>query len=153
MTIADEIAKLEELHVAGSLSDEEFYHAKQRVLNGHSEPGRIQGMNEGTWCMLMHLSQLLNYSALGLIAPIVMWLMSKDESQVARIHGVNMINWMISWAIYMVVSALASTVLIGIPFLIAFSLLGVIFPIVAAVKASNNQIWEYPMAINFLAVN
>lgn len=154
MSIPDEIRKLEDLYEAGSLTDDEFFQAKQRILDGASvESGRIQGIDEKMWCTLMHLSQLLTYSGLGVIAPIVMWLMSKDESRLARIHGIHMINWMISCFIYVVVSALLSAVLIGIPFLIVFGLLSVIFPIVAAIKANNNEIWEYPMSIKFLSVN
>lgn len=152
MSIADEVKKLEELHAEGALTDEEFDSAKQRVLNGESSghgDGRIFGIGSNTWCLLMHLSQLLTYSAAGIVVPIVMWLLSKDESREARIHGANMMNWLLSCIIYMVVSGLLCFVVIGIPFFIMFACLSVIFPIVAAIKAHNREYWQYPMAIQF----
>ena len=83
MTIADELARLEELRNNGSLTETEFEEAKRRALHEHSTsgapfavgasaPGMIHGMQEETYCMLMHLSQLLTFSGLGIVAPIVM---------------------------------------------------------------------------------
>lgn len=97
----------------------------------------------------MHVSQLLTYSAAGIVVPIVMWLVSKDQSRQARIHGANMMNWLISCIIYMAISGVLTLVLIGFIPLVMFALLSVIFPIVAAVKAHNNEYWRYPMSIQF----
>ena len=41
-------------------------------------------------------------------------------------------------------------VLIGIPIVIAVAVMGIIFPIIAAVKCNNGEIWSYPLAIRFL---
>lgn len=158
MSIADEIRKLEELHAAGALTDQEFSEAKQKVLSGQSHhstnhhcDGRIHGMAEPTWCMLMHLSQLLLFAGgIGLVVPVVMWAISKDESELARIHGAHMMNWLISSFIYAVVTGILSFALVGIPFLIAVLILDIVFPIVAAVKANNGEIWRYPLSIEFL---
>ena len=140
------------LHAAGSLSDAEFEAARQQLFNGEIEGGgRIHGMEEKTWCTLMHLSQLLTWSGAGIIVPIVMWLMSKDESRIARLHGANMMNWMISSVIYALVCGVLSIVLIGIPLLVILGVLGVVFPIIAGIKANNNEIWEYPLCIRFIS--
>jgi len=40
-------------------------------------------------------------------------------------------------------------VLIGIPLLIALAILAIVFPIVAAIKANNGQVWKYPLSIPF----
>ena len=152
MSDADELRRLEELHAAGSLSDAEFEAARQRLFSGEVEgSGRIHGMEEKTWCTLMHLSQLLTYSGLGVVAPIVMWLMSKDESRIARIHGANMMNWMISYFIYAMVSGVLTIILVGIPMLIILAILGVVFPVIAGMKANDNEIWEYPLTIRFIS--
>ncbi|HEX4927658.1 MAG TPA: PspC domain-containing protein [Burkholderiales bacterium] len=45
MTIADEIAKLHELHSRGALSVEEFESAKARLLRGAVEPGEGPAIN------------------------------------------------------------------------------------------------------------
>ncbi len=160
MTIADELARLQALRDAGSLTEIEFEEAKRKVLHeqpqpamsgfgGSSVPGQILGVNEETYCTLMHLSQLLVVSGLGIVAPIVMWVISKDESDLARRHGNRMMNWLISSLIYAFVSGLLSMVLIGIPLLILILILDFVFPIMAAVKANNGEIWSYPGAIRF----
>ncbi|WP_161604689.1 DUF4870 domain-containing protein [Roseiconus nitratireducens] len=160
MNLSDELARLEELRRSGSLSEIEFEQAKRRVIDEHqspgatpfggtSVPGQVYGLKEETWCALMHLSQLLVYSGLGIIVPIAMWLVSKDQSDASRRHGARMMNWLLSSLIYAAAGALLSMVLIGIPLLILVAILDFIFPIVAAVKANDGKLWSYPLAIRF----
>jgi uncharacterized Tic20 family protein len=175
MTLADELARLQELRDAGSLTEVEFEEAKRRVLDEHSasarsgpagtspggpgqpgaglgggQPGMIQGMGEETWCVLMHLSQLLAYSLLGIVVPVVMWAMSKDQSDLARRHGARMMNWLISNVIYAAVAGALCVVLIGIPLVFLVAILQLVFPIIAALKANSGEVWSYPLAIRFI---
>jgi uncharacterized Tic20 family protein len=39
--------------------------------------------------------------------------------------------------------------IIGIPLLVAVAVLSIVFPIVAAIKASNGEVWKYPLTIRF----
>ena len=98
----------------------------------------------------MHLSPLASWSGIGIILPIVMWAISKDESDLARRHGARMMNWLISSVIYAGVGVVLSLVFIGIPILIVLAICGIAFPILAALKCNNNELWSYPMAIRFL---
>ena len=153
MSISDEISRLEQLRSQGSLTDDEFAEAKRRVLDGDSETvyvesdGKLFGIAESTWCMLMHLSQLISWSVIGLIAPIVMWALSKDESELARRHGSRMMNWLLSSIIYAAIGAVLIWVIVGIPILLAVFLLNIVFPIMAAMKCNDGEVWSYPMAI------
>jgi len=177
MTIADELARLEELRRNGSITEQEFLDAKRRVfseqptgtaetgsphaagpsppgggspLGVSSAPGQIQGVDEKLWCILMHLSQLLVFSGLGIIVPIVMWVVSKDESEWARQNGARMMNWLISSLIYAAISSVLVLVFIGIPMLFVIGILDLIFPIIAALKANDGVAWRYPLAIRFI---
>lgn len=166
MSIAQEIQKLEELRRSGALSDQEFHHAKQKVLDGEtwstgfpmaagvSADGTplVFGFQENTWCLMMHLSQLLAFASggLGFVVPVVMWAMTKDQSATISQHGTRIINWLLSFLIYSLVSGVLCMVLIGFPMLIAVLLMSVIFPIVAAMKANNGELWSYPLTIRFL---
>ena len=152
MSLADEIARLQQLRSEGTLTEAEFVEAKQQVLSGDSPglSGRIYGVEETTWCMLMHLSPLASWSGIGVILPIVMWAISKDESDLARRHGARMMNWLISSVIYAGVGLVLSLVLIGIPMLMVLAVCGAVFPILAAVKCSKHELWSYPTAIRFL---
>lgn len=162
--LSDELERLQKLRDAGTLSEEEFQMAKQRLLQSPeaeqqsfapyaaqvSQPGRIHGLEEKTWCMLLHLSQLLIFAGgIGGAAPIVMWAISKDDSRAANRHGMVILNWYISALIYGVVSGLLCFIVIGIPMVMALAALTVIFPIIGAMKANEGTLWSYPLSIKF----
>lgn len=177
MSIADELARLEELRRIGSLTEIEFEEAKRLALDSQSagqnsssadrrpdrspnpyaavEPGNamafgeIHGIKENTWCALMHLSQLLTISGLGIVVPIVMYITSKDESEMARRQGACMMNWFISSILYAIVFLILSFFLIGIPLLILLGIVELVFPVIAAIKANDGKVWSYPGAIHF----
>ncbi len=163
--LSEELERLQKLRDTGALSEEEFYVAKQRLLQS-PEPdpaaygmpgvqqqhnvGKIHGLEERTWCMLMHLSQLLIFAGgIGGAAPIVMWAISKDDSRAANRHGMVILNWYISALIYGVVSGLLCFVVIGIPMVLALAGLTVAFPIIGAMKANEGTLWNYPLSIKF----
>jgi uncharacterized Tic20 family protein len=104
------------------------------------------------WAMFLHLSVLGGFliPLAGLVAPIVIWQMKKDELPLLDAHGRNAMNWIISEVIYWTISFVLAFVLIGMPMLGILGLLSIIFPVVAAVKANNGVVWKYPMAIPFL---
>lgn len=105
------------------------------------------------WGLLLHLSQFAGFVVPfgGLIVPIVIWQLKKNELPGIDIHGKNAVNWIISAIIYAIVSAVLIVVLIGIPLLLILVVLHVVFPIVAAIKANSGEYWKYPMAITFLS--
>lgn len=107
------------------------------------------GMNENTFCMLMHLSQFAAGSGLGVILPIVMWATNKDQSPTIDRHGKNIFNFMLSILIYGFVSGILCIFLVGFLMLAALAIVYIVFPILAAVKANNGEYWEYPLCIRF----
>jgi uncharacterized Tic20 family protein len=166
MNVADELHKLQQLHQSGALNDDEFALAKARLLNGPPEvqPGmdapleanevRFVTQEEQTrqWACFLHLSILAGFVVpfAGLVVPIVIWQLKKAELPGIDVHGKNALNWILSKLIYVAVCALLILVIIGIPLLIALGVVAVIFPIVAAIKANNGEVWKYPLAIPFL---
>ena len=104
------------------------------------------------WAMIMHLSQLGNYviPLSGVIAPIVIWQLKKDELPTIDAHGKNVTNWIISTLIYGLVFLLLSLVVIGVFLLIALGVANIIFVIMGAVKANSGEVWKYPGTISFL---
>jgi len=156
MNLAQQLEQLDQLRASGSLSDSEFQIAKEKAIAGEAQPphkvssGMIHGVEERTWCTLMHVSQLLVYSAIGIVVPIVMWILGKEKSEMVRRHGNRMMNWIISGFIYGVVAGLLSLAFIGIPFVIALFVMGIAFPIMAAMKCNKGELWSYPLTIKFL---
>jgi uncharacterized protein len=112
----------------------------------------LQGKESKQMGMFLHLSQLLNLliPIAGIIAPIVLWQMKKDEIAGLDAHGKMIVNWMISCLIYSVISFVLAFVLIGFVGFFAIAVMGLIFPIIGGVKANNGELWEYPLTIKFL---
>ncbi len=162
MNVADELHKLDQLHQAGALSDEEFARAKDAVLNPPpvtvAAPEREYGdpmdreQQTRQWAMFVHLSLLAGFVVpfAGFVLPIVLWQVKKNELPGIDIHGKIVVNWILSAIIYAFVCFLLVFVLVGIPLLIALAILGIVFPIIGGVKASNGEVWKYPLSITFL---
>ena len=166
MNVADELQKLEELHQSGAINDDEFALAKAKLLNGRPEvqpvaaaPPEATGLSPAAqeqqtrrWGLFVHLSVLAGFLVplAGLVVPIVIWQLKKAELPGIDAHGKNALNWIISAIIYAAVCVILVLVVIGIPLLIALGVVGVIFPIVAGIKANNGEVWKYPLAITFL---
>ena len=104
------------------------------------------------WAMLLHFSMLLGFVVplAGLIAPIVIWQVKKNEMPAIEEHGKNATNWIISAVIYAIISTILVFVVVGIPLLIALGILSIVFPIIAGVKANNGEMWKYPLTIAFI---
>lgn len=112
------------------------------------------GMEENTFLMLMHLSQLAGFvvPGAGLILPIVMWATNKDQSEVVDRHGKMILNWMISLFIYSIVSFILVFLIVGIFTFIALALINLIFAVIGGVKANEGVLWHYPLSIKFFTV-
>ena len=139
------------------------------MSNEHDNANRqFWGMNLNTYCMLMNLIQIL--PGWGQIFAILMWVMNKDNSSEIDHYGKNVINWIISYVIYFIVAGMINLVIAVIcvfltmaftaPFIIlghlsmvftsiVFMIIGLAFPIIAAVKANNEVLWKYPLSIQF----
>lgn len=109
------------------------------------------GMAENTYVMLMHLSQLLACITfgIGLAAPIILWALNKDSNPRVDAAGKRIFNFLISFAIYSIVSSFLIVLLIGGLLLLALGIVALIFIILAAVKANNGEDWDYPLTIKF----
>ena len=162
MSVADEIEKLNALWKSGALSEEEYQKAKQSLLEKQDSfdekfskaVGDISS-NENMWAMFIHLSQLCGYLVplAGLIVPIVLWQVKKNESRIIDQHGRIVANWIITACIFGLVFLVLSFVIIGIPLLLILGVLSIVFPIVGGIKANNGELWPYPLCIKFFALD
>lgn len=99
--------------------------------------------------MLMHLSQFAGIviPLAGFVVPILMWIANKETNEKVDLHGKNILNFMISFAIYAAVLAIT---VIGIPLAVVIGIVYVVFVILASVKANNGEYWKYPFTIQFI---
>jgi uncharacterized protein len=133
-------------------------HEEERVKTrdeGFDEPPRERAIEvpstgeptaeEKQWGMFCHLSVLGGFLVGGLffVGPLICWLIKKDTSKYVDYHGKEALNFGISLFIYVLVSAVLSGFLIGIPLLIAAMVFGVVMPIIAGMKANEGQDYKY----------
>ena len=103
--------------------------------------------------VLTHLSQLLDFVTVigGFIVPLVLWLTKKDEVFDMDSHGKAILNFRISMFIYAIICIPLILLLgLGVIGLIVIGIFYLIFPIVNAIKASNNEEPSYPFSISFI---
>lgn len=115
-------------------------------------PMGLQTSEQKQMGMFLHLSQLLNLilPPAGIIVPIVLWQMKKEETPALDAHGKMVVNWLISSLIYFAVSGVLCIILIGFLGLLALGIMSIVFPIIGGIKANNGELWEYPLTIKFL---
>lgn len=118
----------------------------------YSPQASLQTPEQKQMGLFIHLSQFANLILfpLGIILPIVLWQTQKDKMEGIDAHGKMVVNWMISFTIYMIVSIVLMFVLVGILTALAAMVMGIVFPIIGAVKANNGEFWEYPLTIKFI---
>lgn len=113
----------------------------------------VMSSNTRTWCVLCHASALLGlfFHFLGhIFGPLIVWLVKRGEGAEIDAHGKESLNFQISMLIYDAVALILCFVLIGIPILLLLWVLNTIFVIVAAIKASDGELYRYPLTIRFI---
>lgn len=103
--------------------------------------------------VLTHLSQFIDlFTGIGgFLVPLILWLVKKDEVIGMDQHGRAILNFRISMFIYLLI-CIPMVIVFGLG-LIGFLVIGIfylIFPIINAIRASNEEEPNYPLSIQFL---
>lgn len=108
---------------------------------------------EKNWAMFCHLAALSGFLIPfgNFLGPLIIWLIKKDASPLVDAEGKKSLNFQISVSIYFVVSAILVFVLIGFVLLIAVGIFALVMIILAAVKTSNGEDFQYPLSIRFFS--
>jgi len=112
-----------------------------------------QSGNVRTWCVACHLSALAGFvlPAFGhVLGPLIVWLIKRGDSPEIDAHGKEALNFQISMLIYNLVAGVLCLVLIGFALLAVLHILNVVFVIIAALKASEGQMYRYPLTIRLI---
>ena len=105
------------------------------------------GRDERQWAMICHLSAMLMYCTVigGFIAPLVIWLLKRDEMPFVADQGRETLNFQITTLLALIVGGLLVLVLIGFVIIGAVLLFHLIVTIIAAVKVSEGVAYRYPV--------
>jgi uncharacterized protein len=102
---------------------------------------------EKLWAMGAHLGPLV----LGIVAPLVVWLLFKDRSAYLDRTGKEALNMQISYMLYGLVAGISIILLVGLLLLPAVGLAWLVLMIVATVKVANHEEFRYPAIIRFVS--
>ena len=101
---------------------------------------------DNTLPILTHILGLLT----GFLGPLVILLASSKED--AKKHAKIVLNWQFSLLIYFIIAGILTLVLVGFFLFIALGIMNTIFSIIGAVKASEGEVWKYPLSIQFFKI-
>jgi hypothetical protein len=94
MNVADELEKLQRLRESGAIDEDEYRRAKEKILSGGSISSFLDNVFTGDeesqtrqWAMILHLTLLLSFSMIGIIAPILIWQIKKKDLPKIDEHG------------------------------------------------------------------
>ena len=107
---------------------------------------------EKTWGMLAHLSMFAgHFIPFGnIIAPLVIWLVKRDESDFVAYHGKESLNFQISVTIYVFISFILALLLVGFLLVAILWIFNLIIVIIAGIKANDGEWYRYPLTIRFI---
>jgi uncharacterized Tic20 family protein len=100
--------------------------------------------DEKLWILFAHLSFLVG---LGLIVPLVIYLVKKPESTLIGDHAREALNFHISVYVYMLAMCITCFLAWLAP---VVWVAGAIAAIVAAIKASDGQFFRYPLTFRLV---
>ena len=107
---------------------------------------------EKNWATLGHASAFLGaFILIAVSGPFVVWLLKEKYGAFALRHTMEALNFNISMTLYLAISFALTPVLIGFVMLPIVGLMWVIFPIMAAVKASNGEEYRYPVTLRLVS--
>lgn len=84
----------------------------------------------------------------GFLGPLIVYVFS-DEDFVTE-NAANALTWQLFFLMYSILAFVSSFLFIGFLLLPLLVVLNLVFPVIAAVKASNGEIWSYPFTTDVI---
>jgi len=120
---------------------------QQNTIFGTEEATLIPPTSdEKTLGMLAHILTIVA----SFIAPLVIYILKKDESSFVTAHAKESLNFQLTLIIAYFISFILMFILIGIPLLILIGLGSLILIIIATVRVSEGKLYKYPFCIRFI---
>lgn len=147
-------------------------HGQQPYGYGQQPPGQppfqpYQGggpanPDDRTWGGAAHWSALIGaFVALAFLGPLLVMLVKGNQSGYVRAQAVESLNFQLSMLIYGIVGTVVGMVavfvtfgfgvLLVLPLALAFGAWWLVFTIIGSVKASNGELYRYPLTIRMVS--
>ena len=112
-------------------------------LGTDEQPLYTPTSDERTMAILSHILCLVAW----LFAPLVIYLVKKDESKFVAAHAKESLNFQIT---VMIAAIILIVTVIGILLLWVLGIISTVLIIIATIKASENKIYRYPFTIRLI---
>lgn len=112
-------------------------------LGTDTEPVMAPTSDEKTMAILSHVLTLV----VGFLAPLIIYLIKKDESAFVREHAKESLNFQIT--IFIAIIVLFITI-IGILLIWLVGILALVFVIIATIKTSEGKLYKYPFSLKLI---
>jgi uncharacterized Tic20 family protein len=121
----------------------------------HPPPPQYSGgIDDRGWNLINHFGgaagAFLGGAVGGWIAPLIVLLAQGNRSPYLRSEAVKALNFQILWSIVGVIGWATTCIGIGVLLIAAGWLMGIIFGIIAGIKATNNEPYNYPMSVQII---
>jgi uncharacterized Tic20 family protein len=110
-------------------------------------PAPLPPNEERLWAMLAHLS----YFVFSVFAPIIIMVVLGPRSAFVQDQAKEALNFHITLLIAAVVSGVLILVGIGVILLPVVAIYGLVFAILAAVKANDGELYRYPLTLRLVS--
>jgi uncharacterized Tic20 family protein len=113
------------------------------ILGSELQPDYVPTSDEKTMAILSHILTLVA----PILAPLIIYLVKKDESAFVKWHAQESLNFQITVILVCIILAIS---IIGILLLWAVGIFALICVIIATVRASEGKLYKYPLSLRLI---
>ena len=103
---------------------------------------------EKSMAILSHILAIV--PGIGILAPLVIYLVKRNEGSFVEFHARESLNFQITILLAYIISAILIIVLVGILFLWVLPVVNIVLVIVATLRASEGRWYRYPFCIRLV---
>ena len=118
-----------------------------------AEPTGELSKDARMWGMFCHLSALAMFTSIpfaNVIAPLILWLIKKDDFAFVDEQGKEALNFQISIAIYALACIPLFFIVIGAFLFLALAIFNLVMIIIASIEANKGNSYRYPLCIRLV---
>jgi uncharacterized Tic20 family protein len=117
-------------------------------------PPGYASADDKTWALIAHfggaVGMFVGGGALGWVAPLIAMVSKGNQSPTVRAHAVAALNFQLLWSIIGAIGYITLCLFVGFIILPIAWLMGVIFGIIAGLRANEGQLYKYPASISII---
>ncbi|MES3517796.1 MAG: DUF4870 domain-containing protein [Natronomonas sp.] len=109
--------------------------------------------DDRTWAIITHAAALSGFVIPfgNILGPLVVWLLKKDGSTFVDRNGKQALNFQITWTLLFVLVGLTLLLGIGVVLLPILGLAWLILVVLAMIRASNDEVYDYPLTLDLIS--